>query len=402
SAAAAAGDVFGFVVLRQGDITRRIPYGFSVTRPRLAGAQPIALRPLQSGDTRVGVDRARVYRWPTTPFGITSLFGVDQPVDEDGNETVYFIDLERRATNLGVVVVEPAPRLDAPIRSLFGANAPIHPWLLGSLDENDVQGYAGTPVNVNSFMRDFLFSIGAAGTVFPRPGRYYVAVDSGRDPFTGRSLAGRYVLRSWVDDVRPPRVQLITTRVAAGRPAVAVRVTDAGAGVDPLSLILDYRGLQIGATLFDAKTGIAVFVLPRDANELEPPDAAMRVIASDYQEAKNVNTVGENLMPNTTFRQVRPRVVAAPSVTWLDPEQGSCAAARTRLVVVASGKATISSVGFFDGKRQIARVRKNVAGVFSATWRTARAARGRHTLTAILSDTAGREARATRVVRVCA
>ncbi len=38
-------------------------------------------------------------------------------------------------------------------------------------------------------MPDFLFSIGASGGVFLPPGRYFVSVDSGRDPFTGRSLA---------------------------------------------------------------------------------------------------------------------------------------------------------------------------------------------------------------------
>ena len=35
-------------------------------------------------------------------------------------------------------------------------------------------------------MPDFLFNTGAAGTVFAQPGRYYVSVDSGRDPFTDR------------------------------------------------------------------------------------------------------------------------------------------------------------------------------------------------------------------------
>jgi hypothetical protein len=398
---AVAGDAFGFVVLRQGAVVRRIPYGFSVTRPGLAGAQPIALRPLQTGDTRVGADRARVYRWPTTPFGVVGLFGLDEGVDDDGRETVYAVDVGAQVVNMGVAVVQPPPDVGAPIQSLLFANAPIHPWLLGSLDENDVQGYAGTPVNVNGLMPDYLFSVGAAGTTFPRPGRYYVSVDSGRDPFTGRALAGRYVLRSWINDVRPPVVTLLTTRVAAGRPSIAARVTDAGSGVDPLALTLDYRGLQLGATLFDPQTGVAVFALPRDAPVLQPPDARIRVIASDYQEGKNVNTVGENLLPNTTFRIAQPRVLARPTITWLDPRTGSCVRRGTKLVVVASSRAAISSVGFYNGTRQIVRVRRSVAGVYTATWRTSGGPTGRRTLTAILSDTAGREARASRVVRVC-
>ena len=50
---------------------------------------------------------------------------------------------------------------EAPIRALLSSNAPIHPWFLGSLDENDVLGYAGIPVNVNGQLPDFLYSIGA-------------------------------------------------------------------------------------------------------------------------------------------------------------------------------------------------------------------------------------------------
>ena len=55
--------------------------------------------------------------------------------------------------------------------------------------------------------------------------------------FTGRALAGRYVLRSWVNDVTPPSLQLLTTRVSAGRPTLVSRVTDTQSGVDPRSLV---------------------------------------------------------------------------------------------------------------------------------------------------------------------
>jgi hypothetical protein len=61
----------------------------------------------------------------------------------------------------------------------------------------------------------------------------------------------------------------------------------------------------------------------------------------------------------------------------------------------------ISSVGFFDGNRQIARVRRNVAGVYETTWRTSGKRRGPHVLTAVVSDTRGREVEATRSVRIC-
>jgi hypothetical protein len=399
SAGAAVGDNYGFVVLRQGGVTRRIPYAFAVTRPRLAGAQPIPLQTVQTGDTRNGVDRARVYRWPTSPFGLTGLIGAEHPIDEDGAEQVYFVDVDRRVANVGAVVVEPPLDIDARLERLL--SAPIHPWFLGSLDENDVQGYAGTPVNANGVMPDFLFDIGAAGTVLPRPGRYYVSIDSGRDPFTGRSTAGPYLLRSWIDDVRPPRVQLVTSRISAGSPTIALRATDTQAGVDPLAIAVDYSGFLSGAALFDRTSGIAVVPLPREAAQLlRPGRVAMRLIASDYQEAKNVNTDSDNLVPNTRILSVQVRVVAGPAVTWLAPERNACVAAGARLDVVARSTSPVSSVGFFDGGRQLGRVKRNFAGVYSLTWK-AGARRGVHRLAAIVSDTAGSEARATRPVRVC-
>ena len=90
-----------------------------------------------------------------------------------------------------------------------------------------------------------------------------------------------------------------------------------------------------------------------------------------------------------------------PTVTWVTPEKGKCAAARQRLLVVANDNVQISSVGFFDGKRQIARVRKNVAGLYETTWRTSGKRKGAHELTAVASDVRGREAEATQTVRVC-
>ena len=238
SAGAVQGDNFGFVLLRAeatcgGSRTR------SRSRARRSPARPSRRsRRLQSGDTRTGEDRARVYRWPTSPFSILGIFGVDPSVNDDGKEKIYSLDITRQAVNAGVVVVRPAPRLNASITALLSSNQPIHPWFLGSLDENDVLGYAGIPVNVNGSLPDFLYSIGTAGGVFLPPGRYYVSVDSGRDLFNGRPLAGRYTLRSWVNDVRPPTVRILTRTLSSGRPTIVAKITDAKSGVDPLALQL--------------------------------------------------------------------------------------------------------------------------------------------------------------------
>jgi minor extracellular serine protease Vpr len=400
---AAAGDDYGFVVLRRGDVTRRIPYAFSVTRSGLAGAPVVPLKTNQTGDTRTGEDRADVYRWPTAPFGIIGLFGVDTSVNDTGSEKVYSIDIPQGVVNAGAVITDPALRVNAPVQSLLTSNAPVHPWFLGSLDENDVLGYAGIPVNANGLMPDFIFNVGAAGVVFPPAGRYYVVVDSGRDPFTGRSLAGRYVLHSWVNDLKPPNIELLTPRISAGRPTIVARMKDAKSGVDPLSLLLLYKTLQLGATSFDPETGIAVFPYPRENNPIQPGNAFMRIVASDFQEAKNIADTGPgtNPMPNTKFKGVRMTVVDGPAVNWLSPSKNACLAPRAKLLVVATSTSQISSVGLFDGNRKIARIRKNVAGIYSFTVSTKGRRKGPHVLKAIASDTAGRESEATRPVRVC-
>jgi hypothetical protein len=405
AAGAIAGDNFGFVVLRRGSDVRRIPYAFSVTRSSLTGAPVTPLKALQSGDTRVGEDRARVYRWPTSPFSVLGIFGVDPSVNDDGKEKVYSLDISKQAVNAGVVVVRPETRLNASITSLLSSNQPIHPWFLGSLDENDVLGYAGIPVNVNGTLPDFLYSLGASGGVFLPPGRYFVSVDSGRDLFTGRPLAGPYVLRSWVNDVKPPVVKVLTRTISSGRPTIVAKIKDAKSGVDPHSLQLYFgptsRRESVGATSFDPTTGIAAFSLPREAPALAAGPQFMQLVASDFQEGKNINTESVSPLPNTRFQGLRVEAVNRPTVTWITPEKGNCLAARQRLLVVASDNVQISSVGFFDGSRQIARVRKNVAGLYEITWRTGGKKKGAHVLTAVASDVRGREAEASQPVRIC-
>ena len=243
----------------------------------------------QSGDTRKGVSHASVYRYPAAAFGPAPSY-VGAPVNEDGAETLYRIRLDEPAVNIGAAVIASSP------------GSLIHPWVLGSPDENDVQGYAGTPVNVNNLTVDYPLDIGAAATIFPRTKSYYVAVDSGRDQFTGRSLGGSYVLRAWVDDLQPPLLGLITSRVAAGRPTIALRVLDLGAGVDPYSLVIGYGRALVGAAAYDPVSGIALFPLPRQAPALKTGKRLLTASAADFQEAKNVDSVGDELLPEHRVR----------------------------------------------------------------------------------------------------
>ncbi len=107
-------------------------------------------------------------------------------------------------------------------------------------------------------------------------------------------------------------------------------------------------------------------------------------------------------MPNTRFLGIRMEVVPRPVVYLDHAERGRLRReAPDELSVVALDNVPISSVGFFDGKRQIGPRPRNVdQGSTSATWRPSGAGKG-HTLTAVVSDTRGREAEAARVVRVC-
>jgi hypothetical protein len=125
------------------------------------------------------------------------------------------------------------------------------------------------------------------------------------------------------------------------------------------------------------------------------------VIGADYQESKNVDQAGENVLPNTRFQPTRVSVVRGPALTWLLPGSRACAARRQSLLVAASSNARIRSVRFYDGRRGIATVRRNVSGLYSATWRAGRARKGRHVLRAVVLDRRGRVFSARRVLRVC-
>jgi hypothetical protein len=157
---------------------------------------------------------------------------------------------------------------------------------------------------------------------------------------------------------------------------------------------------SVRAMLFDPNTGIAAFSIPREATALFEGPQFMTVVASDFQESKNISESASPL-PNTRIQGLRAQAVNGPTVTWVTPEKGRCVSARQRLLVVANDNVQISSVGFFDGRRQIGRVQKNVAGLYEMTWRTQGKRRGPRALTAVASDVRGREAQAKQPIRVC-
>jgi minor extracellular serine protease Vpr len=387
-AGAPPGDNLGYIVLRQGTVTRRIPYAAFAVRPALAAARARPLRRVQTGSTRRGASLASIYRFPTSPFGHNPDYGVGPPMREDGAERVFEVRLRKRVLNFGVAVVS----------SSRGAR--IDPFVLGAKDENSVQGYVGTPTNINGLTVGYQLPVGAAGAQFALAGRYYVSVDSGRDAFTGRRLAGTWRLRSWTNDLRRPTIRILTKRVSAGRPTIAAQVLDRGSGVDPFSLLLSYRRVLVGAALYDPFSGVALFPLPTAAPRLAPGRLQMTFSAGDFQEAKNANTYGGDVLPNTRITRSAVRVARRATLTWLTPLARRCTGRTAELVVVASATRRIRAVRFFDGKRRIGVVRRGVAGLYTMTWRTRRAKRGQHRLRAVV-QASGQRAEATRVVRVC-
>jgi minor extracellular serine protease Vpr len=388
TADAAVGEDYGFIVLRRGADARRVPYEFFVGRPQAELMQPKKLVRLQAGSTVNGPNRITSYCCPSAPFGPSpDYFG--PAMDESGSETTYVTSVDRPVANIGVAIESETP------------GALIHPWFLGSPNERDVQGYAGTPVNVNELMPDFSVDLGAAGASFPKAQRFYVTVDSGSDPFTHRPLPGRYVLRSWVNDVTPPRIRLVTKRVAAGRPTLVAHVTDKGAGVDPLSLVIAYRGVLVGAALYDPESGTAIFPLPRAASKIPAGRTRAVLEASDFQESKNVNGTGSNILPNTAFRAVVITGVTGPAVTWVRPAENACVSKTVGLIVVAGSTRAVRSVRFFADDERVAVDRQGTSGIFTGTWNARFARPGAHTLRAVATDTGGRIVSATRHVRVC-
>jgi minor extracellular serine protease Vpr len=386
AADAQEGEQYGFIVLTRGADVRRIPYFLLVSRPKLESMRTVRLKRLQTGTTAKGQSRAGIYRYPSTPFGPAPNF-IGAPMNEDGAETMYVTTVTGKVANIGVAVLTESP------------GAVVDPWFLGSKDENDVLGYTGTPVNVNNYMVDFRVDVGAAGQQYPQPGTYYIAIDSGRERLTNKRLAGSYILRSWVNDVRPPRASLVTTRVSAGRPLIVLRAVDQLAGVDPFSIILSYRRVLVAAAAFDPITGLAFVPLPPAAPALAKGRTPVTMVASDYQETKNLDQAGAEPLPNTAFKQARLTVVNAPTVTWLAPEVSACT--NGRLLVAAGSTRKLRSVRFFDGERRIAIVKRGAVGLYSFNWKAGRATKGRHVLRAEAADAAGRTASARRVVRIC-
>jgi hypothetical protein len=256
------GDVAGFVTLSRGTDTRRVPFWFAVSAPRLAaGKMPLLAKPgTYRGTTKGASSRVEVYRYPT---------GGD--VEYPGPERAYRLSVKGRPANVGAVVL----------------SGRAVPHFVYDGQEDHLVGYTGLPIDLNPYRSTYGRTVRVAGAVLPAPGTYGLVFDS-----RSRAEAGPFTFRWWLNDVTPPRLQLVSTPGA-----IVVRATDAGAGVDPSSVVVSV----------DRKPAAVSYAAGAFRIKATPGRHALSLQVSDYQENKNMEDVAR-ILPNTAFLRTTVRV----------------------------------------------------------------------------------------------
>jgi hypothetical protein len=278
-APAAEGDVSGFVFLHRGPASRRIPFWFRASAPRLGRDRHhrLARAGTYRGTTRGQAARVSCYRYPAgpTPLGV--------PACLRGPEEVFRIRLARPVANFGVAVLSE------------GRGVHVQPRVTRAGDENRLTGYAGLPLNLNPYLTRLDQLELVAGAVRPDAGAYDIVFDT-----PSRRAAGRFTFRFWIGDTTPPRVRLLAGSVPRGRDLL-VRIADSGSGVDPSSIHATLDGRTVPMRY---RAGIARI----PTSSLGARGAHRLVVrASDFQEAKNMENTGP-ILPNTGY--LRASVVA--------------------------------------------------------------------------------------------
>ena len=268
---ARVGEGSGFVLLTRGGETRRFPYWFRVSVPRLGTESSTLLRRpgIFRGNTRGRPARVSSYRYPSAPgpLGVTARLA--------GPEQVFRFVVHGRVANAGAVVVSEAP------------GSHVSPRLVRAGSEDRLAGYTALPLRLNPYQPNYFAVIPVVGVFRPAPGAYDLVFDT-----TGRRAAGRFAFRFWVNDTSPPTVRLLTPTVARGK-LLRLSVRDRGAGVDPSTLLAVVDGSVRGVVWDKAHglVGLRIPTLGRGRHKLV-------FTVSDYQEAKN-NENASATLPNT-------------------------------------------------------------------------------------------------------
>jgi subtilisin family serine protease len=263
----------GFVTLTRGDAVRRIPYWFRVTARALSRHRTTPLR------------RPGVYRGNTAgrPALVSDYRYPERGSHLPGPEQVFRVTIARPVANFGVVLVSRGRGVRVEARVTFAG------------DENRLVGYTALPLNLNPYMETFMSGRLVSGAVLPVPGAYDVVFDS-----PGRTDAGRFTFRFWVNDVTPPRLRLLDRSVRRGRP-VRVAASDAGSGIDPVSMDASIDGRSRTVTISRGVVRVDTTGLARGRHRL-------LLQVSDYQETRNMENV-TRILPNTRRIEAVIRVV---------------------------------------------------------------------------------------------
>jgi subtilisin family serine protease len=272
---AVEGEATGFLVLTRGADRRRVPFWGYSNVPALAAAKttPLRVPGTYNGNTRGRASLVSEYRWPEGAPGSIAL---------SGPEHVFRYRLPRAVANFGVVVTSVA------------RGARIEPRIVVAGDENRMVGATSLPVDANPYLRSLDARVLAAGAIRPAAGTYDLVFDS------GTSSAGAFTFRFWVNDTTPPAVSLPVKTVRAGTPLVA-RVSDAGAGIYPRSLLVLLDGEEV-----DARYARGRVIVP--TGSLRSGRHALVLQISDYQETRNMENTGP-ILPNTRVLRTTVRIL---------------------------------------------------------------------------------------------
>ncbi|MDX6730908.1 MAG: minor extracellular serine protease Vpr [Baekduia sp.] len=259
------GNRSGSIVLTSGARTVHIRWWGYVERPRLAKqrSRPLAAGRWVRGDTREGSKLVQHYRWPSGPGG-SGL-----PRIYPGREQLWAFTIPAGVRNAGVV-----------------AEGAVVPQILLARDENRLAGEPALPSNGNPYLETYGQFERVSGLLVPRPGRYYVVVETrpGHTP-------GPYRLRLWLNDRTPPRISAVTRHVGDGM--LRFRVTDGGSGVSIPDVVVRVDGTQEDVSVSaDGKASVRVSGLGAGRHRAD-------ISASDLQETKNSENASALALPNT-------------------------------------------------------------------------------------------------------
>jgi subtilisin family serine protease len=265
------GDAMGFVMLRLGSVTRRIPYWLRVAEPKL-GREPhgtLSTTGTYRGTTAGGESLVSSYRYPDVNRGALA-----------GPERVYRVTVSRPVANFGVVVL---------------SGSRVSPRVVVAGDENRLVGVPGLPQVINPYIDSYGEARPVVGAIRPARGSYDIVFDTPSGP------AAAFTFRFWIDDVTPPTARLFTPTAKRGG-SLQLTVADGGAGVDPKSLTARIDGRPVPVAF---SRGRAVLSL----GTVAPGRHVLVFTAADYQELKNMENV-LRILPNT--RTLRAVIRVAP------------------------------------------------------------------------------------------